>query len=158
MPFAGFGIFVLLSLLGARPKVFPDGQWTLPAKWSVDWWLSWGVGWVFLAAAVFIVLNGDNRSRGQATRRTWIQELSFVVFFVLFLAPLNLLLVSPLSDGETTFQVLFLTYSGPGAGWLNRGVVGLIVLIFDLFGLALIGRFVRRTRRLLKAANRKPDS
>jgi hypothetical protein len=157
MPFAGFGAFVLLTLLGARPKVFPDGQWTVPAKWSVDWWLSWGAGWVFLGAAAFIILNGDDWLRGQVVLRTWIQDLAFVVLFVLFLIPLNLLLVSPLSKGEVTFHVFFLTYSGPGAGLLNRLAVGLIILVFDLFGIALIRRFVRQTRRLLQAPNRKSD-
>ncbi len=157
MPFAGFGVFVLLTLLGARPKIFPGGQWTVPAKWSVDWWLFWGVGWAFSGAAAFILLSGDDWLRDQVVLRTWIQDLAFVVLFVLFLIPLNLLLVSPLAKGEATFQVLFLTYSGPGAGLLNRLAIGLVVLVFDLFGIALIRCLVRRTRRLLQAPNGKPD-
>ncbi len=137
LPFAGFGLFTLL--------VFPEG---LP-KGSVDWWVRYASGWVFLGGGLWIVLSGQ----AQTPLRRWLQELSFVLLFVLFLVPINLMVVAPLSD-ESGIQILFLTLSSSGVRWINRLPVVFGAAVFDLFGVALVHRFLRRTKELWQDKDR----
>ena len=146
---AAFGAFLLLISRGTLPRAMPSLQWDVPSRGSLDWWLLYCAGWIYVATGIFLLVNGLPWLQEDPALRAWIREALFLLLLALFLIPLNLL---PFSLRDTSrVQILFITYSGPGAVWLHRVLTGFVALGFDLMGLLLLRRFIRHTKRLWKS-------
>ncbi len=133
LPFAAFGGYTLYH------------AWTVRDFRSVDWWMYYFAGGVFVAVALPLLVP----DLGHSPLADWLRELYLTGLLVLFLIPFNLWPFAA-DPGEGGFGILLVTIHGPVGRVLDRLVLVLAALFFDLFGVAQGVRLVRRTVRLLR--------